>query len=77
LGLDLNGLSYGQKKNKIKENLISFRKSIGISKSLSKMGVKKEDIPLLSMHVLNDPCIVTNPREPSLKDIENIYERAF
>ncbi len=77
LGLDLNGLSYEQKKIKIKEDLISFGKSIGISNSLSEVGVKKEDIPLLARHVINDPCIVTNPREPSLKDIENIYGRAF
>jgi alcohol dehydrogenase class IV len=77
LGLDLNGLSYVQKKSKIQENLISFKKSIGISQSLSEMGVTKEDIPLLARHVLNDPCLVTNPRAPSLKDIENIYERAL
>jgi alcohol dehydrogenase class IV len=77
LGIDLNGLSYDQKKSKIQEDMISFRKSIGISQSLSDVGVKKEDIPLLASHVLNDPCLVTNPREPSLKDIENIYERAL
>lgn len=77
LGLNLEGLSYDQKKSKIREDLISFRKSIGITQSLSEMGVKKEDIPLLAEHVLNDPCLVTNPREPSLTDIENIYERAL
>lgn len=77
LGLDLKGLSYDQKKNKIQEDLISFRKSIGITQSLSEMGVKKTAIPLLARHALNDPCLVSNPREPSLKDIENIYERAL
>ncbi len=77
LGLDLNGLSCDQKKNKIREELISFKKSIGITQSLSDAGVKKEDIPLLAGHVLSDPCLVTNPKEPSLRDIENIYERAF
>lgn len=77
LGLDLNGLSYDQKKNMIQEDLTSFRKSIGITQSLSQMGVKKTVIPLLARHVLNDPCLVSNPREPSLKDIENIYERAL
>lgn len=77
LGLDLDGLSYEQKKSKILEDLISFKKSIGITQSLSEAGVKKDDIPLLASHVITDPCLVTNPREPSLKDIENIYERAL
>jgi len=77
LGLDLNGLSYDQKKSKIREELISFIKSLGITQSLSEIGVKKEDIPFLTRHVLNDPCLVTNPKEPSSKDIENIYERAL
>lgn len=77
LGLDLNGLSYDQKKRKILEDLILFKKNIGIPRSLSEVGVKKDDIPLLARHVLRDPCLVTNPREPSLKDIEDIYERAL
>jgi alcohol dehydrogenase class IV len=77
LGLDLNGLSYDQKRGKILEDLIAFKKEIGIFQSLSDVGVKKDDLPLLAKHVLNDPCLVTNPREPSLQDIEIIYERAF
>jgi alcohol dehydrogenase class IV len=77
LGLDLNGLSYDQKKNKILEDFIAFKKNIGITQSLSEVGVKRDDIPLLAKHVLSDPCLVTNPREPSLQDIEIIYERAL
>lgn len=77
LGLDLNGLSYDQKKGKIVEDLIAFKKDIGIPKSLSEVGVKKNDLPLLAKHTLSDPCLVTNPREPSLQDIEIIYERAL
>ncbi|HEX2959920.1 MAG TPA: alcohol dehydrogenase-like regulatory protein ErcA [Chitinispirillaceae bacterium] len=77
LGLDLNRLSYDQKKDKILEDLIAFKKDTGIIQSLSDAGVKRDDIPLLARHVLSDPCLVTNPKEPSLKDIEIIYERAL
>ncbi len=77
LGVNLMGLSYKQKKEKIIEDLISFKKSVGITQSLSEVGVKKDDIPFLANHVISDPCLVTNPKEPSVKDIESIYERAL
>ncbi len=76
-GLDLTGLSFGQKKNLIIEDLIKFRKDVGITKSLSDLGVQKKDIPLLAKNAFNDVCIVTNPREPTIQDIENIYEKAL
>ncbi|NLE01253.1 MAG: iron-containing alcohol dehydrogenase [Fibrobacter sp.] len=77
LGIDLTGLTLDQKKEKILDDFISFKKNIGIIQSLSEVGVKKDDIPILARHVVNDPCLVTNPRVPSLQDIVNIYERAL
>ena len=63
LGLDLNGLSYDQKKSKIQEDMISFRKSIGISQSLSEVGVKR-GYTFVSQPCIKRSCLVTNPREP-------------
>lgn len=77
LGLDLIGLSFAQKKTMIIENLIKFRKDVGITNSLSDLGVQKKDIPILAKNAYNDAFIVTNPREPTVQDIENIYEKAL
>jgi alcohol dehydrogenase class IV len=77
LGLDLTGLSDDQKRKRIIDDLITFKKDIGITDTLSELGVKKSDIPLLAQNALNDPCLVTNPREVSLNNIENIYEQTL
>lgn len=69
--------SAGRKKEFLVEKLSDIRKSVGITKSLGDLGIKKRDIELLSRHTLNDPCLVTNPREVTLSDVEQIYERAF
>ena len=45
--------------------------------SLGALGVRREDILDLSLNALNDACLVTNPRRPSLKDVEGLYERAL
>ncbi|HTP65423.1 MAG TPA: alcohol dehydrogenase-like regulatory protein ErcA [Geobacteraceae bacterium] len=49
----------------------------GVSFGLGRMGVRKQDIPLLAERALNDPCIVTNPRLLRHRDIEAIYEKAL
>jgi len=49
----------------------------GVSRPLSSMGVSRDDIHMLTLKALDDPCIFTNPRQPSREDIEAIYDRAF
>jgi alcohol dehydrogenase class IV len=77
LGLDLSGLSDNQKRKRIIDDLIAFKKEIGITDTLSELGVKMSDIPLLAQNAMSDPCLVTNPRDVSLNNIENIYEQSL
>lgn len=49
----------------------------GIHHPLSNLGISFDDIPTLAGKALDDPCIFTNPRQPSREEIESIYERAF
>jgi alcohol dehydrogenase class IV len=50
---------------------------VGITGTLSDIGVARADIPALARSALRDACIVTNPRRPSARDIEVVFELAL
>lgn len=50
---------------------------VGIPKSLSEAGVKREDIPFLAESAFNDACTPGNPRDASMEEIIGIYESIF
>lgn len=50
---------------------------IGIPASLSELGVKEKDIPLLATNALKDACGLTNPRTATQADIEAIFRGAM
>ena len=50
---------------------------VGIPKSLSEAGVKREDIPFLAESAFNDACTPGNPRDVSLEEIIGIYESIY
>ena len=50
---------------------------VGIPKSLSEAGVKREDIPFLAESAFNDACTPGNPRDVSLAEIIGIYESIY
>ena len=50
---------------------------VGIPKSLSEAGVKREDIPFLAESAFNDACTPGNPRDVSLEEIIGIYEYIY
>lgn len=50
---------------------------VGIPKTLSEAGVKREDIPFLAESAFNDACTPGNPRDASKEEIIGIYESIF
>ena len=50
---------------------------VGIPKSLSEAGVKREDIPFLAESAFNDACTPGNPRDASLEEIIGIYKSIY
>ncbi len=50
---------------------------IGLAKGLGAMGLREEFIPILSRNALNDACLVTNPRNATVEDIETIFRKAM
>jgi len=77
LGLDLVKMPGDEKKKIILQKVDQFKKSAGIIKTLGQRGVKTADIPELAAKALKDACMVTNPRDPSQRDIEVVYEEAL
>jgi alcohol dehydrogenase len=49
----------------------------GIPASLSELGVKEKDIPMLAANALKDACGLTNPCKASQADIEGIFHSAM
>ena len=54
-----------------------LKQEVGITKTLGQQGTSLADIPTLAQKALKDPCMVTNPRVPTQRDIEVIYEEAL
>ena len=51
--------------------------SVGVTKTLSQFGVSRDDFTALSQVALQDACMATNPRLPTINDIIGIFENAF
>jgi alcohol dehydrogenase class IV len=59
------------------EAIRSLRVAAGITRTFGAAGVTRETIPTLAYNAMHDACMVTNPRRPVQRDIEELYERAF
>ena len=77
MGIHLTGLGYAEKKAAIINEITGLIRVCGAKQRLRDFGVRRENIPELSMKALKDACMVTNPRLMSRKDVELIYERAL
>lgn len=54
-----------------------FIESIRTNKKLGKLGYNTDELRNLAQYVLNDPCIATNPREATIKEVVTLYEKIF
>ena len=76
-GLDMNGVTGMDAVMKVVNAIQDLNQKLGIPTHLKEVGVKEEDIPMLSEKAMNDVCTGGNPRETSVADIEKIYREAF
>jgi alcohol dehydrogenase class IV len=70
-------LEHSTLKNRLRGALAEFRERVGIRLRLRDLGLKREDLPTLTQHAMNDPCLLTNPKTAGWGDISDCYERAF
>lgn len=77
VNLPVSGLNNTQIKTMLIDYLKNFNHSLGIHSGLSDKNVKSDDIPILSVKAINDPCNATNPKPPVKRDLEVIYSEAM
>jgi alcohol dehydrogenase class IV len=77
--LNVNSSDLSQKEAKLKliSAIKSLREMLGVTETLSDLGVSNKDIPELAKKAKRDPCLATNPRKATVEDIERIYENAL
>jgi len=77
MGEEVSGLSEEEAARRSIAAIRDLIESIGLAKGLGQIGLRLEDIPLLSRNAVKDACLVTNPREASVAEIENIFRQAM
>jgi alcohol dehydrogenase len=56
------------------KNLIG---EVGLPTSIREIGGKESDFPQMAKFALEDPTLLTNPRQASLEDLIEIYRLAY
>ena len=77
MGLDLRGMNSREKTTALLRHVRELKHAAGIVRTLKKVGVSRSDVTFFSDHALNDPCMATNPRRASKRDIEVVYEESL
>jgi alcohol dehydrogenase class IV len=77
MGLDLRGKNSRQKKSALLNHIRELKIAAGIVRTLNDLGVGRSDVNFFSDHALKDPCMATNPRKASQRDIEVVYEESL
>jgi alcohol dehydrogenase class IV len=74
MGIEIGGIPSGEIRQRLVVEIRRLREAAGLRDNLSQCGVHRTEVHELAEITLNDPCVVTNPRTPSQRDIEVIYE---
>lgn len=76
-GIDCRGLTPVQIRERLLYHLRALKQAVGFNETLAMHGVNLADIPFLSRHAMQDPCILTNPRKTNQRDMEVVYGEAL
>ncbi|PJW15249.1 alcohol dehydrogenase [Geobacillus sp. Manikaran-105] len=77
LGIDTRGMSYMEAGRKAIEYVKRLAEDIGVPQRLSDIGVKQEEIRKMSLVAFHDACMITNPRDITVEEIEGIFRKAW
>lgn len=77
LGLQLAGLGSAERLKKITDDINLLKESVGITVTLGERGAQKSDVAKLAEHAIHDPCMSTNPRQASTRDLITIFQAAL
>lgn len=77
MDIDTRGMNKAEIKKRLMNRIVELKRRVGLEARLAQLGVSVSDIPHLSGFALQDPCILTNPRKSSLRDVQVVYEEAL
>jgi alcohol dehydrogenase class IV len=77
MGVITGGMTDENIKDALVNELGNLRRKAGITATLASMGVGKNMLPQLAEFAYADPCMVTNPRDASIAEIEGIFAGAL
>ena len=77
LGIEPGILSSVEIRKRLVAEIRRLREAAGLGDTLASVGVHRTEVHELAENALDDPCVVTNPRQPNQRDIEVIYEGAL
>jgi len=80
--LGFGGKTVDEKVNNLIKAVEDLKKKIGIAPSMKEAGIKKEDLKKaldngLAEEAFDDQCTGANPRYPLIKEIEELYWKAY
>jgi len=77
MGIEAGGLSSSGIRQRLRAEIHRLRDAVGLGDTLSRNGVHRTEVHELAEAALDDPCVVTNPRQVNQRDIEVIYEESL
>jgi len=77
LGIATDGLSDDGLASALVADLRVFRESLGIRARFATSGITPEEIRALAQKAIIDPCMITNPRTPTQRELEELYARVL
>ena len=77
MGENVDGLSKSEAAEKAIDAMFRLSGDIGIPKSLAEVGIKEEDIELMSKNALKDGNALSNPRKGNEADVAAIFKAAM
>jgi alcohol dehydrogenase class IV len=75
--IEVGGLSPDGIRKALAAEIRRLQEAAGLGGGLSQLGIHRTEVHELAEIALNDPCVVTNPRQPGQRDIEVIYEESL
>jgi len=77
LGCPVEGLPDARVRSALVDHVVALRGACGIAGGLASRGIAASDAGRLAAKAFDDPCNATNPREPSVADLEALFLEAL
>ncbi len=64
-------------KDKLWQQVHKFVEKVRVNRGIEEQGADRKDWDVVASHILNDPCLATNPRLVTKEDVVMILEKIF